>query len=177
MQALSVRAVCHEEHIVKAVLALFLAWAFAGLGWFCAERVLHHFNRGLGHLLACFAGAGEHHFVVLEVFTVGVTEKEIGAVDVLGVDRCHDKGRCPFVEVCFVHGHHARGLTRTFKAFCKSKRIAQRVDEGGVLGRRLHGCTKACRCSARESACHRTDTATDFGRWRTEAFFRRFLGH
>ena len=103
-----------EEHVVKAVFALFLARAFARRKFGVAERV------GLGdrlrHRAARIAQRRHDHLVIDEVAAILMAEQEVGAVHVLRVDWRHDEGRGPGAGRAVIFGHHARWLRRPFKA-------------------------------------------------------------
>src|SRR3546814_14098668 len=75
------------------LLALFLARPFAGLERRFSKgiRLRHRF----GHRLAGVADRRHHHLVVNQILAPCVAEQEIGAVEILGVDRRHHEGSGP----------------------------------------------------------------------------------
>ena len=177
MQDLTIRHIGHEQHVIKSVLALFLAGPFAGLGRLCTERIFHHFGNRIGGGLAGLARAGQHHLVIDKILAIRMAEQEIGPVNIFGVDRRHDEGRGPFIEVAFEARHHARGLARSVKSRRKRERIAQDVEDRRLLGGSLHGSAQTSRCAAGKCTGHCAHPAANFGCRFAEAFLSRLLRH
>src|SRR3546814_7112904 len=110
-----------EEYIVEPLFALLLARAFAGLKLRVAERIgLRH---RFGHRLAGVADRRHHHLVIDEILAPWMAEQEIGAVDILGVDRRHHEGCGPGAGRSEEHTSELQSLMRiSYAVFCLKKK-------------------------------------------------------
>jgi hypothetical protein len=58
----------------------------------------------LGGRLAEIAEPGDHHLVIDEIGAVFLAQQEVGAVDILGIDRRHDERRDPGADRLVIFG-------------------------------------------------------------------------
>ena len=82
-------------------------------------------------------------------------------MDIFRIDRRHDEGGDPAVDGLVIFGDQHIGLVGTLETGGQAETAAQNLDQGRVLGERLHGCTQAGGGAAGERAFHRTDPAAD----------------
>src|SRR3982074_566918 len=85
----AIRQLAQEEDVVEALLALFPSRACAGFETACPEQGNHRGERLRRHASDFPKSRRDKHLVVNEVRAVGMTQQEIRAVHVLGVDRRH----------------------------------------------------------------------------------------
>ena len=60
-------------------------------------------------------------------------------MNILCVDRCHDKGRTPAAELVVILGYGARGLLGAREALGQCEGISQDLNNLRVVGNTRHG--------------------------------------
>src|SRR5690606_27989349 len=165
-ESLAVGGFTQEQYIVETVFPLLLARSLAGLGRFVTgQRTV--VGDGLGGGFAFVAGAGEDHLIVDEVLAVGVTEQEVGAVHVAGVDGRHDERRRPAAEGLVIFDLGGRWLLRALETRGQRERVHQQLTDFRVP-RRGQGGLQAGGGAAGESALHSPYPSLDAGQRRAQ---------